>query len=465
MTGIEAKTPYPSLAELSDAYRAGTLRPSTVARAHLDRIERLDPKIGAFQAVYAEDAMALADAADKTISAGSWLGPLHGVPIGLKDICDIAGRVTTWGSKALEGRVAETTGTLTQRLISAGAIILGKTKTVEFALGGWGTNQRMGTPWNPWDMATHRVPGGSSSGTGAGVAAGLVPCGVGTDTGGSVRLPAAYCGLVGLKVTEGRLPTDGIMPLSHTLDTPGPMARSVEDALTFFLAMDGVAGSLIASSRRDRSGLYGALDAGVAGLRLGVLDDAERRTCTPDVLDAYDAALERLRALGAETEVFRPEADFARLTAACGELISAEGYAHHRRLVDRDDLPLDADVRDRMVAGRGISAADYLDMTARRTEHSARFLASLNGIDALVTPTARETAPPLSDITQAIAPSHFTRVANYFGLCALALPSGLSRGLPTSLQVVARPHDEAMALRIGAAFEAASPRLTYPDFA
>ena len=189
--------------------------------------------------MYAADARLAAEAADKAIRAGHAVGPLHGVPVALKDLVDLEGRVTTGGSKVWAKRVSAVTATLARRLISAGMIVLGKTHTVEFAMGGWGTNTHMGTPWNPWDATVHRTPGGSSSGSGVAVAAGLAPAAIGTDTGGSVRLPASWCGIVGLKVTVGRISTFGVLPLSTTLDTPGPMARSVEDAALLYRVLNG----------------------------------------------------------------------------------------------------------------------------------------------------------------------------------------------------------------------------------
>ena len=436
--------PFPALTDLARAYREGAVRPSDVVRAHLDRIERLEPRLGAWQAVYAEDAMRLGEAADRMLAAGADLGPFHGIPFALKDICDVEGRVTTGGSKAMEERVSPVTGTLARRLFAAGGIMLGKTKTVECALGGWGTNRHMGTPRNPWDSATHRVPGGSSSGTGVAVSGGLAVCGVGTDTGGSVRLPAAYCGIVGLKVTEGRLPTDGILPLSHTLDTPGPLARSVADAAAMFHAMDGKGGPLRLP------------EGDIAGLRVGVLEGDALDVCTPEVREAYAAALDTLRSLGARLAPFPTPQSLADLTAECGRLMVAEGYFHHRRLYDRSDLPLDPGVRARMLAGRGIAAAEYMEVHASRRAGMAAFLDRMSGLDALATPTTRETAIPVAEVDEAEAPSVFTRFVNWFGLCALSLPIGLSAaGLPTSLQIVARPNDETMALRIGAAYEAA----------
>jgi aspartyl-tRNA(Asn)/glutamyl-tRNA(Gln) amidotransferase subunit A len=215
---------------LSAAIGAGSLTSTDIVECCLDRIAAYDSKLHAFVEVYADEARLAAKAADQAIRSGHRLGPLHGIPIALKDIIDMKGRITTGGSKVWEGRVSPTTATVAQRLIGAGMIVIGKTHSVEFAMGGWGTNTHMGTPWNPWDMETHRTPGGSSSGSGVAVAAGMVPAAIGTDTGGSVRLPASFCGLAGLKTTVGRISLHGILPLSTTLDTPGPMTRSVEDA-------------------------------------------------------------------------------------------------------------------------------------------------------------------------------------------------------------------------------------------
>ena len=205
----------------------------------LERIRAADPKLHAFVEVYAEDARFAAEAADKAIRSGHSIGPLHGIPIALKDLIEIEGKVTTGGSLVWRDRQSRCTATLARRLIAAGLIVIGKTHTVEFAMGGWGTNQHRGTPWNPWDPKTAHTPGGSSSGSGVAVAAGLAPWAVGTDTGGSVRLPASWCGLSGLKTTIGRVSTYGILPLSPTLDTPGPLARSVEDAALLYQVMQG----------------------------------------------------------------------------------------------------------------------------------------------------------------------------------------------------------------------------------
>ena len=213
----------------------GRLSPVDLVEALLARIQRQDQKLHAFVEVYADEARLAAEAADKAIRSGHAVGPLHGIPIALKDLIEIEGRVTTGGSQVWRDRRSTYTATIAKRLIAAGMIVIGKTHTVEFAMGGWGTNQHRGTPWNPWDLAVARTPGGSSSGTGVAVAAGMAPWGIGTDTGGSVRLPASWCGLSGLKTTIGRVSTYGILPLepiARHAGADGPLGRGCGAALS-----------------------------------------------------------------------------------------------------------------------------------------------------------------------------------------------------------------------------------------
>lgn len=448
--------PTDTLAALDLRLRAGETTAEAETEAHLARIAAEDAELGAWQAVYAEAARAAARAADAARASGGRLGPLHGATVGIKDIVDLEGMVTTWGSAALAERVAPATGTLVRRLLAAGAVVLGKTKTVECAFGGWGTNQRMGTPRNPADRTAHRAPGGSSSGSGVAVAAGTARFAVGTDTGGSVRIPSAFCGIVGLKVTEGRLPLDGIMPLSHTLDTPGPMTRTVADAALVFAVMDGMEGAALDRAMALGEGVFGALGRGVEGLRLGVLDAAERAQVTPEILALYDAAVEALARRGARCVPLSPPTPIGELTARTGGVISAEGYAHHRALYGDPAQPMDEDVRARMLEGGTIGAPAYLAEIVARPQERTRFLAAVRDLDAVLTPTAPMAAPRLEEVDQAISPGRFTRWVNYLGLCGLSVPMGrTAAGLPGGLQIVARPHDEAMALRVGAALEAA----------
>jgi aspartyl-tRNA(Asn)/glutamyl-tRNA(Gln) amidotransferase subunit A len=448
---------WAGVAELSQAFGARTLSPVDVVDALLARIRRHDPALHAFIAVYADEARLAAEGADRAIRAGQRVGPLHGVPIALKDLVDLDGRVTTGGSKVWARRVSTVTATLAERAIAAGMIVIGKTHTVEFAMGSWGTNTHMGTPRNPWDPTVHRTPGGSSSGSAVAVSAGLAPIAIGTDTGGSVRLPAGWCGIVGLKVTAGRISTYGVLPLSFTLDTPGPMARSVEDAAILFRLLNG-------PDPRDPQTLAWAaadpmptLRRGVAGLRLAVMPDVERKGVDDDMLAAYDASIETLAKQGAQIVRCTLPHRFSDYATATGRIIGAEGYRFVGHLVDDESLPVDPHVRPRIQIGRGISARDYLLALAEREEHRRAVEAALADVDALLTPTALTPAIPIEQADQAGTAAHFTRPVNYLGLCGLAVPNGFTpAGLPTSLQIVAHAGAEATALRIGQAYEDAT---------
>jgi aspartyl-tRNA(Asn)/glutamyl-tRNA(Gln) amidotransferase subunit A len=430
------------------------LSPVDLVEALLDRIRAQDGKLHAFVEVYAEEARLAAEAAHKAIRSGHAIGPLHGVPIALKDLIEIEGRVTTGGSMVWRDRRSAVTATLAQRLIGAGLIVIGKTHTVEFAMGGWGTNQHRGTPWNPWDPAVARTPGGSSSGSGVAVAAGLAPWAIGTDTGGSVRLPASWCGLTGLKTTIGRVSTFGILPLSPTLDTPGPMARSVEDAALLYQVMQGPDPLDPRTRGIAPSDPLPMLRRGVRGLRLGRMPEAERAGVDGEVLAAYDAALDRLERLGAEIMTPDLPCRFGDYTELTGRIIGAEGYFLIGELIDDMTLPIDEAVRPRIASGRGISARDYLAALRDREEAKREFAAATADIDALLTPTTQTAAVPLTAVDQASTPAHFTRFVNFLDLCALALPNGFTAtGLPISLQIACRGYDEATALRVGLAYQ------------
>jgi aspartyl-tRNA(Asn)/glutamyl-tRNA(Gln) amidotransferase subunit A len=446
-----------TVAELSRAYAEGVLSPVDVVDALLERIRKRDSALHAFIAVYEADARLAAEAAHKAMRARHRVGPLHGVPIALKDLVDLEGRVTTGGSKVWAERVSPVTATLAERLIAAGMIVLGKTHTVEFAMGSFGTNTHLGTPRNPWDLAVHRTPGGSSSGSAVAVAAGLAPAAIGTDTGGSVRLPAAWCGIVGLKVTAGRISTHGVLPLSSTLDTPGPMTRSVEDAALIFRVLNGPDPRDPQTLAWTPSDPLPSLRRGVAGLRLAVVPDAERKDVAADVLAAYDAAVEQLARLGAR--IVRPALPrlFRDYGAATGRIISAEGYRFVGHLVDDMSLPVDPHIRPRIQPGRDISAVDYQRTLAEREQHKREFAEALADTDALLTPTAQTAAIPIDRVDQSTTAAYFTRAGNYLGLCGLAVPNGFTAdGLPTSLQILCGPGEEALALRIGWAYEQAT---------
>jgi aspartyl-tRNA(Asn)/glutamyl-tRNA(Gln) amidotransferase subunit A len=448
---------FATVAELSAAFASRTLSPVDVVDALLGRIERLNPSLHAFIDVYAGDARLAAEAADRAIRSGHAVGPLHGVPVALKDLVDLEGRVTTGGSKVWDKRISPVTATLARKFLAAGMIVLGKTHTVEFAMGGWGTNTHMGTPRNPWDASVHRTPGGSSSGSGVAVSAGLTPAAIGTDTGGSVRLPASWCGIVGLKVTAGRISTHGVLPLSSTLDTPGPMTRSVEDAALLYRLLNGPDPEDPATLAWTHDDPLPSLRRGVAGLRLAAMPEAERAGVDREVLAAYDASVETLRGLGAAIVSVSLPHRFADYAAATGRIIGCEGYRFVGHLVDDPALPVDPHVRPRIQLGRGVSARDYLLALDECRQHRRAYAEATAHVDALLTPTTLTPAVPIDQVDQTTTPAHFTRPGNYLGLCAAAVPNGFTAaGLPTSLQVMCAPGQEATALRIAHAYEQAT---------
>jgi aspartyl-tRNA(Asn)/glutamyl-tRNA(Gln) amidotransferase subunit A len=432
------------------------LSPVDLVDAYLARIDRLEPKLQAFVSVNATNARLAAEAADKAIRSGHAVGPLHGIPIAIKDLVEIEGEVAMGGSAAWRDRIAPRTATLHRKLMAAGMINLGKTHTVEFAYGGWGTNQHLGTPWNPWDAAEHRAPGGSSSGSGVAVAARLAPWAIGTDTGGSVRIPAAWNGITGLKTTIGRISAFGVLPLSPTLDTPGPITRDIEDAaLLLTVLQGGDPGDPHTIPVRDVDPMA-ELRRGVKGLRLSRLPASERAGVDAEILAAYDRSVEFLASLGAEIVDLALPARFADLGGMVGRIISAEIYAAVADLADDNASPLDQDVRPRVRAGAAISSKDYLGALAARQRMKLEFNAAIEGVDALLTPTMMTPAPVMASIDQSTTPAVFTRWVNYCDLCAAAVPNGFTaRGLPSSLQIVCRAFQEPLALRIGYAYQSA----------
>ena len=457
--------PFQSLTELSHLLADGKTSSREIVEACLARIDALDGQPHAFIDVYRDDALASADTADLERRAGVARGPLAGLPIALKDLLHLEGRQTTAGSKSWLGRISDHTATAVERLIAAGMIPLGKTHMVEFAFGGWGRNQPMGAPWNPWDLRTHRVAGGSSSGSAVAVAAGLVPAAIGSDTGGSIRIPAALCGLTGLKPTYGLVSLHGAVPLSPTLDSIGPLARTVEDAALLTAAIAG-------RDPRDPATLSAPpFDVGaaltrkpdsamsLAGLRFTALARDRFPACTlPDVIRSYDAAIATLRGLGAIVDEAAVPLDFDELMVKNGRIIAAEAYAIHREYIEDERLDIDPWVRKRILGGKSISAADYIDDIAAQRRACASFAHWMRDRDALLTPTLPITATPLAEVDEATTPlATWTRAANYLGVCALSLPAGFSTdGLPIGVQLIGARFAEATLIRAGRAFQKAT---------
>jgi aspartyl-tRNA(Asn)/glutamyl-tRNA(Gln) amidotransferase subunit A len=445
-----------TLAEQADLLRRGQCSSREIVDAHLSRIERLDGKLHAYIEVYRNEARQLADGADRARAAGLPLGPLHGLPICLKDLCDIDGRIGTIGSRMWAARRADTTSATVERLLAAGMIPLGKTHMVEFAFGAWGTNPLMGAPRNPWDSACHRVPGGSSSGTAVAVASGLAPAGIGSDTGGSVRIPSAFNGLVGLKVTFGRISLHGTGLLSWTLDSIGPLARSVEDCaqlLRVLAAPDARDPATLVQPPLDLPAEFTA--AGLRHLRIALPDREQLPPFMhPAALEAWTGAAELLAKLGAEIVPTRLPDWYFDLSRQAGIIIASEAFALHRNHIEDMAQPIGEAVRARILNARNFAPGEYAEALRVMAERRRYFGEWFRRFDAILLPTVAVPAPPREGIDEASpVPACFTRPQNYLGLSALALPAGLHEGLPLSIQIVGKPFAERQILEIGKAYQ------------
>lgn len=453
-----------TLHELATAIRARKLSPVEIVEAHLARIAALDGRLRAFITLDAERALATARALEADALAGRWRGPLHGVPLAYKDLCAVPGLPASGGSKTPDYFHPPHPCTAVVRLAAAGAVTLGTLNMTEFALGPFGDNAHHGDPQNPW-RAGH-VSGGSSSGSGVAVGARLAAGALGSDTGGSIRLPAACCGIVGLKPTYGRVSRAGVMPLSWTMDHLGPMTRTVRDAALMLGVIAGRDPLDATSSARSVDDYVAALERPAAGVRALVPANHFCDAVTPDVAAAVDEAL---RVLSGRGVVVRrgPVPDPAMVAACNTTIVRSESAAIHARVLRERPGDVQPVVRSRAEAGFGISAVEYIQALRLRAKVTREFITAAFGeADVLITPTTAEPAPAYAAakagsvadvVTRMGAFTRFTRVFNTVGVPALSLPCGFSAdGLPIGLQVVGRPFDEATVLRVAHAYEQAT---------
>jgi aspartyl-tRNA(Asn)/glutamyl-tRNA(Gln) amidotransferase subunit A len=454
------------IGELAGLIARKKVSPVEVIEAHLGRIEALDRKLRAFLLVMRESALAAARAAEEAVTAGSPLGPLHGVPIGLKDLYDTKDAPTTGGSTILAGVTPSRDATVVARLRAAGAIVLGKLNLHEFAYGPEGLNDHYGTVWNPWDARTHRIAGGSSSGSGAAVAAGLCPGALGSDTGGSIRIPSALCGITGIKPTYGRVSRAGVLPLAWSLDHVGPMARSAADCALMLRVMAG-------PDPRDRSTMNGhpvpdyaaALTGEVRELRVGLLRTSFLDAAGLVLEQAVEQAVKVLAGLGARVD----EAALGLADQAVGTswaVISTEALAFHEKWLKERPGDYQADVRARLRAGAFVTGVRYVQAQRARALIRDEVSAALERFDVLVAPTTPivATAVGQTDVTIGrettdvrSALTRFTRHFNLSGHPVCAVPCGFTAaGLPVSLQIIGRAFDEATVLRVADAYQRAT---------
>ena len=462
---IDSELHHQSIADLGRRLRARELSPVTLTEALLDRIEELDGTMGAFQLVCADRAMAVARAAEAQLSAGQDLGPLHGIPYAAKDLFDVVGLPTTAGTRLLDDNIAAADAAVVARLARAGMILLGKTKTVQFAYGGAGVNRDLGTPHNPWHR-THHLPGGSSSGSAVCVAAGMAPAALGSDTGGSVRIPAALCGITGLKTTVGQISRAGVYPLSWSLDSVGPLTRSVEDAALVYQAIQGPEASDDTTHGRPLQDVMTSLRDGVDGLRIGIAETVFWDDAHPEVAASVRTAAEVFEGLGAQVSSFDfPAAADAVALNPRGLVIAAEAYTVNRRFVDEHYDELDPIVASRMIKGRDVSAADYLQTTRDWKRLRLEAVRQLMDMDAVLCPTTPIPACTLGEANDDMEVySHKnlmylrnTAIGNILDLCGLSVPCGLTGdGLPIGLMIYGRPFHEDKLLRIGHAYQQAT---------
>ncbi|MBZ9916832.1 MULTISPECIES: amidase [unclassified Mesorhizobium] len=449
--GISA---FATAAELSRALADGNTSSTEIVRRALDRVDVHDNSLHAFVRLFPGAALQAAGEADERRSRGVSKGPLDGIPFAAKDLLDVEGYPTLAGSKALAGELATATATAIERLVAAGMILLGKVHTVEFAFGSWGTNPVAGTPLNPRDSAIPRAPGGSSSGSGVAVAAGLVPVALGTDTTGSIRNPSAMCGIVGLKTSFGLIGRGGLLPLAMSFDSIGPMTRSVEDAALLLAALEGPDPGDPATFGVAPTSPLDGLERSISGLRLRIPSAVDLAGVDPGILDRFDSTVAELEALGANVDRMPMPQSYDTYKALAGDIMAVEAWHHLGRYVEPADSGVGTAIRMRVLKGREIGLAAYHELIARRRAAQIEFHRDLEGADAFLTPTAPITAPPLADIDETTTPlGTFTRMVNLLDMAALSVPIGLVNGLPAGLQIAVRRFQDPLALRIGRALE------------
>ena len=461
-----------TLSQLAPKIRSRQISPVELTRAVLEEIEKLDPVLNAYITVDAEGALQAARTAQRKIARGDYRGPLHGIPISLKDLFDTQGMRTTAGSKILSDRIPGEDATCVARLRAAGAIIVGKTNLHEFAFGSTTQNPHFGGTRNPYNA--DRIPGGSSGGSAVAVAADMCIASTGSDTGGSIRTPSALCGIVGLKPTYGRVSLHGIVPLSWSLDHVGPMTKCVRDAAILLTVMAGYDPMDPASAGEKVPGFARALKNDVKKLKIGIVPAFCFGGVDDEVAAAIRNALALLESLGARVvEVNLPNIELTSLVESI--LITAEAAAYHEHNLRHRGEDYGRDVRALLEVGSALTAVHYVKAQRLRRMIQQEFAEAFRKIDIFALPAAPVTAPRIGAETVSIggvetdlpmALLRFACPANLTGLPAISVPCGLSKdGLPIGLQLMGRAFDEATVLRAAYTFETHSEPIPKPRIA
>ena len=453
-----------TIAGLSVALRKKLISPVEVTRAYLRRIEAHDGKINAFITVLPRQALRAARRAEQEILKGKYRGPLHGVPFAAKDLFFTKGIRTTCGSKILSDFIPRYDGTVIERLVAAGAVLLGKMNMHEFAYGTTSVNPHYGPVRNPWDR--ERVPGGSSGGSAAALSASFVPLALGTDTGGSIRIPSALCGTVGLKPTYGRVSRYGVYPLCWSLDHPGPMTKTAADCAIALNAIAGYDPKDPASASVPVPDYTRSLFNDLKRVRIGIPDSYYFERLEGEVEKAVGKAIRDLKTLGARIQpISIPDLEEAAMAAFIA--LVAEGAASLEKWHRTRARDLGKDVLSRLNVGAAVTATQYLKALRFRRRVLENFQKAFSKVDAIVTPQLPITAPRIGQagvsfgkVEEAVpaALTRFTRIYNLIGIPALSIPCGFSaEGMPIGLQIAGRPFDEETVLGIGCAYEGIAP--------
>jgi aspartyl-tRNA(Asn)/glutamyl-tRNA(Gln) amidotransferase subunit A len=454
---------YLSISEAADLISQKRLSPVELTQAHLTRIEATEPRLNSFITLLADDALASAQTAEQEIQAGDYRGPLHGIPIGLKDLYYTKGILTTVGSKILRDFVPDYDATVTERFAEAGAVLMGKLQMHEFALGATSVNPHDGPAHNPWNVDS--ITGGSSGGSGSAVGSGQVMGALGSDTGGSVRIPAGLCGIVGLKPTFGRVSRRGVFPLSFSLDTVGPMTRTARDAALIMNVIAGYDSRDPSSANMPDEDFTAALGQNMSGLRIGIPDEFFYDIIDPEVAEAMCVATGMLGELGATVErVSIPVLNHS--LAISSTILIAEAAEVHTENLRHRPQDIGADVRGRLQTGALTSAHDYLKAQRARTEFNNQMSEVMERYDILVAPTSAIGAPKINQThieiggRQENALSLMSRLTRPFNICGFptaTIPSGFTgAGLPIGMQIAGRPFEDATVLQVADAYEQAT---------
>lgn len=449
-------TAISTISELAPRLRSRQVSPVELTRDCLERISQLNPSLNSFITVTPESALAEAREVEIAIGRGEWRGPLHGIPLSLKDLIDTAGVRTTSASKLHESRVPNEDAEVVRRLRRAGAVILGKNNLHEFAYGGSSLISHFGEVRNPWDPG--RITGGSSGGSAAAVITGMGYASIGTDTAGSIREPAALCGCVGLKATYGRVPTRGVIPLSASLDHVGPLTRSVADAAIILQAIAGFDAADITTAEVP-VGDYAAMKDSAARLRIGIPRDYFFDDLDSEVASAMSHALDGIRTIAPQMKEVRLDVPTDRT------LQKAESYGSHAQWVTKNPELYDPETVRRIRSGESVSAAEYIEQRQELDVARRKIRSLFAEVDVLVTPTTPMPAPSIAELKaspEALRPAELrllrnTRPFNVWGLPAISVPCGFTQsGLPIGLQIAGPPWREDMVLQLAHAYERAT---------